>query len=852
MPQTVNGIGTNYAGRDNVHISTDTCDSCGAYTNLESFDTTLYFVFVFIPILPVGRKRILNKCPACTYHYAIPLKDWETKKTEGLQKASEGFRANPGSEEHAIEALGAVIAFQDEEEFARLAAALREQMAQNPGVMSELARGYAYFRKPEDAIDILFRAKAMHDDDDDLNGQLAFLLIDQKRPDEAAPLVRHILDKKLDDKVGLLMLLVESFQAVGNHSAALQVLGEIKQEFPDLADDKNVKRAEKLSEKHAASGKKISSKNLGSASPVKPGGMNMGGGAAKWVSRLAILTIALVLTGILYALLSNASGPQEIHIVNGLKLGYEVDINGQQVKIGPGQRAVIKMKEGAVVVRFISGVDYPEQTGDLQTSYWQRMFGDGVRIINPDGCAALIWQKTEYSERPMDQREHGFEIHAGKMIHTFSDIDHEFEDFPETIKTESSRVLRTRIGLWPADAHIIWGALGKMQGSDAAKNYARRLVSMDPRQSVMLGILAQSEDIEAMLELLKPRLEDRPIRIDWHRQYQDLVGEQGRDLVPEYDARLSKEPDSTALLYLRGRAESEQTQAQKFYRQAMTGKGIAAAYATNALAYQMLALGEFDEALTLTNKVMQGEHKDNLNFRGAHLQALLANGKFKEIAELCAKAGEFDVFSNRDLRIHAIFHGEGMGAAKRFCQSQLDEMKKQDYDKQYIATADHAMQAQVKHAAGDLTSYTADLAKAGEEVSGFELALCKGDLEGAAKALEQDQFSRSSSYLLLYIAALQRKDAVDTWRKLACSKLATGDKEEKLMAEWISGKEKPDYKRASSFIMQPPEKAIYLAALALEAKSDKNRSKLLKLAARYNYNPCFPHLFLKQVIKKQK
>ena len=57
MPSTVNGIGTWYYGKDNLVTRNDRCEFCGNYGELKSYDTTLYFVVVFIPLIPLGRKR---------------------------------------------------------------------------------------------------------------------------------------------------------------------------------------------------------------------------------------------------------------------------------------------------------------------------------------------------------------------------------------------------------------------------------------------------------------------------------------------------------------------------------------------------------------------------------------------------------------------------------------------------------------------------------------------------------------------------------------------------------------------------------------------------------------------------
>ena len=71
MPSTVNGIGTHYWGKKNLYTYQGQCQACKRITSLSCYDTNLFFVVVFIPIIPLGRKRIIDHCSACTRHYAM-------------------------------------------------------------------------------------------------------------------------------------------------------------------------------------------------------------------------------------------------------------------------------------------------------------------------------------------------------------------------------------------------------------------------------------------------------------------------------------------------------------------------------------------------------------------------------------------------------------------------------------------------------------------------------------------------------------------------------------------------------------------------------------------------------------
>ena len=58
MPGTLNGIGTWYHGEANAHVRTGRCEGCGALAELRSYDTTLWLVFLFVPVYPEAFERL--------------------------------------------------------------------------------------------------------------------------------------------------------------------------------------------------------------------------------------------------------------------------------------------------------------------------------------------------------------------------------------------------------------------------------------------------------------------------------------------------------------------------------------------------------------------------------------------------------------------------------------------------------------------------------------------------------------------------------------------------------------------------------------------------------------------------
>src|SRR5262245_3242462 len=101
MPSTVNGCGTHYYGKSNVKTRNGVCRRCHREANLVSYDTRLFIVVVFVPVWPLGRKRIIDSCPFCTGHYAISARQWEVGGQLNLSDALTRFTEDPSAESAA-------------------------------------------------------------------------------------------------------------------------------------------------------------------------------------------------------------------------------------------------------------------------------------------------------------------------------------------------------------------------------------------------------------------------------------------------------------------------------------------------------------------------------------------------------------------------------------------------------------------------------------------------------------------------------------------------------------------------------------------------------------------------------
>ncbi len=146
MPQTFNGIGTWYYGKKNKHVRDDTCEHCGTYNELTSYDTRNFIVLVYIPIIPLGRFRVVDECSACTKHYAVPLAEWDEQKHDAVDKAVSALEGDPWNSENAMELVRTCASYHDRESLARHEARIDQALSNDASGMAFLGSAYEYFK----------------------------------------------------------------------------------------------------------------------------------------------------------------------------------------------------------------------------------------------------------------------------------------------------------------------------------------------------------------------------------------------------------------------------------------------------------------------------------------------------------------------------------------------------------------------------------------------------------------------------------------------------------------------------------------------------------------------------------
>ena len=265
MPSSINGIGTHYWFKSHVVERRGACSFCGRVGTIRSYDTILWFVVAFVPVIPLGRKRVIDECRACTRHRVIPLKQFTEMRRADLDRAAEAAGADPESDDLAAAAVATAVAYQSEGDFDVLAETFGEGDGRGPATQAVLGAGHALFGRPGEAEAAYRRSLALADDPA-VREDLARLLLTpgtpkKARPDDARPLLAHLFDPtptpagasapRDPSGGGLLFLLAEAYQAQGRPDDVLDALDALAANYPAVAGAKDVKKLRKRAGKKA-------------------------------------------------------------------------------------------------------------------------------------------------------------------------------------------------------------------------------------------------------------------------------------------------------------------------------------------------------------------------------------------------------------------------------------------------------------------------------------------------------------------------------------------------------------------------------------------------------------------------
>ena len=836
MPQTFNGIGTWYYGKKNKHVRDDTCEHCGNYTELTSYDTRNFVVFVYIPIIPLGRFRVVDECGACTKHYAVPLAEWDEQKKDAVGEAVSALERDPWNSENAMELVRTCAGYHDRESLARHESGIDQALSNDASGMAFLGSAYEYFKEPEKA-EGAYRKSLTLKDDPGVRHSLGILLINQRRPAEAKEFVWHLLTPSDDDDFTTLYFLVEAYQAQGMHREASKVLDAMSQNVGGLENDEIFQKYRKRVSKRAGSTRPL-------ASPLMKG-KPLGYDNSRTVLTSAAVIVAVVSVAGFF--LFQETQRLDVYLVNGLDRAYNVRISGETHHLAPLATIEITIPRRAELPAEVSEqeIGWPATVNlSMTTNFWSSLFERRTYVVNPDRTAVIVWEQTEYRVNPTDG-ENPTRVHLRRGLHSFDNLDYVFEEFPDEITLDSAQSTERRDRIWrifdlePTDAYSAALELGIRTDGVA---YVIARLRANPADEATLPLAASVVPAKEFAELARPQLDARPLEMEWHRMYQTALEAAGRggELVNDYRGLLDAEPDNADLQYLLARVTPDPDAAERLMR-ASAESDPPSAYGVHGLAYQRVIEARFQEALKLARRAQDLE-PDNALFSYAENEALLALRRFDALIEETDRALEENPYDGNSVaqavRLH-VAAGERQRAQEiidAFVQLRKETEEDAELWRTYLDSLYHL-------GSGNWKAYQESTSTVEEPRWQYQAAVANGDIVAALDALEATE-STAYDRLIVYITARRagEPNVAEEELQTAIAALSEGTMDERVLARCLGGDAPRDIMLKLG--LQPETKAIALAALTVQSGD----ARLRQLGRKLNYQLIFERYYLDRVV----
>jgi tetratricopeptide (TPR) repeat protein len=838
VPHVVNGFGTWYWGKRRVFTRPDNCEWCGAYGELASYDTGKYLVAAFVPVFPLGTKRILDQCPRCRRHRVTSLKKWELTKATEVDARIEALARTPKDRDAALHAIRSAAAFQDAAAVRDIGEVIRRHHAHDPDLLAALGEATDLFGSAEEAERLLreaFRLKP----DASRRRSLAHHLLTNGQAVEGAGLVRVLLEQHVEDAVPFGYLATNALQDAGEHAGALELLEDIARAAPEEGSKPSFARLKKTSEKDRGRGRKARRPQV-----TRQPRRNAGDSRWRWWLPAAIPPLVIVTAAVGYAWAAISAGEHRlVYVVNGLNSDYDVQVGDRTVHLPARGLQRVRIEEGVVPVKVLTtSLGIPDQTVAVQTPLWSRPFLDRTFVINPDQVALVVWESVPYSEHPTSAASQ-LTLHLDQTLHEFRGIDYEFQPFPPTIDLPSGGAVeyRTAVSASPdLDAASLFGWVGPEIGYDKLLTHARRVVSIDPENSDCFVVVRALTPPEELLDFLKPLLARRPAAVEAHRAYQQTVQLTAPDvdLAAEYRAYHQQFPDDAGFTYLLARVITAADEAEALYKEALATK-LPAPRAAAALAFAYLGEGRFAEAMDMVEQAQQAmPYASDVTI--LREQILLANGRYLDLLQQSQYMQPEEETPAWALAEKACLHERLNDAheANRIIQTARALAEPAEADE-----LDRVGVAELAYMRGDTAEYVRLMSRFDDPDAKMRVALTRGQIDEAMSLLSDSAFENDTvTELLVAIAAASRGDeaAAGQARGLAAAALEDGDADERRAAGWLTGRTTPRGDEALRIALDVPRKSALLVTLG--QMDAQRRDECFALARRLSFDTRYPHL----------
>lgn len=831
MPEVINGTGTWYLGKSNVHTIRAECEFCHRTTNLKCYDTRLFVVLFFIPIIPLGKKRILNECSACTKHNVAKLSDWNEARKQSLAQLRKRLKEDGDNPETLKLLSAATVSYQERSLLFAAAPALAKKHSKDPEALMSLGQAFTYFESFDKAEKVYKRVLSIQDSPE-VREHLSFVLLKQERPDEARTVLQPILDQKLADSAGAVYYLVKGYQAEGRHEEALALMDERDAAFPQFRELSEYVQQRKVSEKLFGTNKRVTPSFLSDNASGHDQGDPKNYTTAIVLAAVVGLAIPLYLGAAIWLGYNT-----KVFLVNGTSSPYSVVVEGTTHSLPASSASSIAVSQGNVDVSSPVEPDplFPPFHVEVHTPFWTRPIWGRTFVINPDRSAVVIHETAIYGIGNVDEPPDPT-VFFGDNFYNLPPVHYEFVPFPASITVEEkSDTRRTRVAFAPGVTDEDRFDLLQTLEPDARMAATEQMLRLDGDNSKLLYWYLQQIPSRQAIEFLKTGLRARPVRVEWHRAYQSLVQERDPkvDLRPEYRKLLAEDPKDPNLIYLLGRVEPDLQVSEKAFLKAATSSPPSP-QALLGMGYIELCRGNFDSALKWTESAIpllndRTRAQDQFNL------CLLAKGKYSDLIRYYE--AEYDDSGDMEANIQLVRINtlkKNLREARHIRDEMLDGVPAPNKEE-----LKSALDQLIAVSSGNINEYL----RLNKDKDDFFRAFLSRDIPAATALADSENTDPIVAHALLYIEAQLQKEVLTAnkhWTQLI-SALNNGDQSQRQFAQLMKSRDKVS--EAIEFPIDPAMKRVLLLALGLCYPD----ARVLPMVRKLNFQGDVVSLYLKKI-----
>lgn len=856
MPFTLNGFGNHYFGKQRIHSIYARCEFCNSFDVLKSYDTSNYVVALFVPVFPLGERRVLNHCPRCQQFKTLPLRVWENSKRQAIDAMKAELATDEISAEPVKKAIGIAIEHQDLQLLNSVAQTLGGLFEHDAEVQTLLGEALVYFCKNAEAAAAFSRAHAITPSDS-LNDRVGLAYLRSGRPKDAVPYANNALESGVIERLWLPKLMIKGFQGINDHAAAKQWFTSIITAHPLFQETAECKQMSVQIANAASLGVAVEDYFLHSK------GIVVSESSKRRFAPVHLVAPAILVAAIcLYLGIAWANGVyQTVYLVNGLHSPYEVTINDKTYRLESGQAKAITIEQGAVHVEPDANAPSTISRSEfrVETPFLTRPWSSPVFVINPDRNAILLHELTYYGTDPQNVPEGKMKIRVGKSNYEFKPIDYLFQPFPNEISVKSNLATRTRLSQEFVNNSQVQKLLAIATAPEAEIDMIdfleQRIVHFS-ESDFLVHLLGESAPKERFEKFMHERLSDVPVRVSVHRYYQRLSLTNGdKDkLVDEYQSRLAIDPNSAALNYLLARITDSRPESEELFRKSISlDDSLSQVKADFAL--KLMGQGEFAIAAELAESIPVNPNHDP-GFASIILSSLEAGGKTSSIPERSKLLRAPFSRSGVLCELRVIAKEKGLQQAFSYMDHGDYKAGRTDALENSLTNTDIlAMVAWLYYASKEFDEYTATLSKSRELTTEYSTIIelltegYKGFLEPEA-VFEKHGEQNWSDFAVAALLAKKQNDleAFETLTSHCQRLLEHGTYEDKLLARlFIPQNAGRSAERLRDIHTGPTSKRLIGALLI--AKTQKPDSDLVDFVRLMNYEVTHPYWIVNDLIE---